>query len=202
MHKYRLDWNGCGDGAEDLLKWDNGMKAISPITEAAQKRIEKQRMHVKKIMDLSERIAKYQKSEQNKYESMYLSEDDIDVIARALMCHMAVINSDVQKQEKALKCGSEGGDLQSQSEKNILNGCLSLLYEVAGYFWEYLDFVGFEPETEEEDLHFNMSYGHIVKMLFLWHTHHSGGTSTAAKCRELGVDYSETINICEREKEL
>lgn len=178
------------------------MKRISPITEAVLNRIEKQKAHVHKLMDLGKRIVEYQKSGIGKYEAMYLSEDDIEIIARALMCHMAVINSDVQKQEKALKCGSESGDLQSQSEKNILNGCLSLLYEVAGYFREYLDFVGFEPETEEEDLHFNMSYGHIVEMLFLRHAHHSGGTSTAAKCRELGVNYSKTINICEREKEL
>lgn len=170
-------------------------KRISPITETAQKRISDQREHIKKIEDLCGRISEYQKSDLSKYEAMYLSADDIDIIARALVCHMSVISLDAQRQEKAIENGSEEGDLRSHDEKHILQGCLTLLYEVAEYFREYLGFAGLEAESEEEKPYIGMTYGHIVKMLFLWHTHHSGGTSTAAKCRELGVEYSKTINI-------
>lgn len=168
---------------------------VSPITEAAQKRITEQRAYMKKIEDLCGQISEYQKSDLSKCEAMYLTNGDMDIIARALVCHMSVISLDAQRQEKAIENGSEDGDLRSHDEKHILQGCLTLLYEVAEYFREYLDFAGLEAESEEEKPYIGMTYGHIVKMLFLWHTRHSGGTSTAAKCRELGVEYSKTINI-------
>lgn len=82
-------------------------------------------------------------------------------------------------------------DLSSHSEKQILEGCIALIQEMVDGFREYLDYIGHdEPEYEEEKQPFHMSYFHIVNRLFLWHTSHSGGTSTRAKCHELGIDDS------------
>lgn len=84
--------------------------------------------------------------------------------------------------------------VESHSEKQILEGCISLIQEMCGYFREYLDFIDHEPEYEEEKQPFRLSYFHIVKRLFLWHTSHSGGNSTRTKCAELGIsDSSEDV---------
>ena len=80
--------------------------------------------------------------------------------------------------------------VESHSEKQILDGCISLIQEMCDYFREYLDFIDFEPEYEEEKQPFCMSYFHIVNRLFLWNTRHSGGNSTRMKCAELGIDDS------------
>lgn len=81
--------------------------------------------------------------------------------------------------------------IESHSEKQILEGCISLIQEMVDGFRDYLDYIGHdEPECEEEKQPFCMSYFHIVNRLFLWHTRHSGGTSTRAKCHELGIDDS------------
>ena len=86
--------------------------------------------------------------------------------------------------------------VKSHSEKQILEGCIALIDEMVGYFREYLDFVDFTPEYDEEKQPFCMSYFHIVNRLFLWHTSHCGGTSTRAKCHELGIDdSSETVKF-------
>lgn len=81
-------------------------------------------------------------------------------------------------------------DLTSHDEKHILKGCIVLMEEMVDCFREYLDFIGHEPEWEEEKQPFCMSYFHIVNRLFLWNTGHSGGTSTRAKCHELGINDS------------
>lgn len=88
---------------------------------------------------------------------------------------------------------NEKMDLSSHSEKQILEGCIALIQEMCDYFREYLDFVDFEPEYEEEKQPFCMSYFHIVNRLFLWNTRHSGGNSTRAKCAELGIDDSSEL---------
>jgi len=81
--------------------------------------------------------------------------------------------------------------VESHSEKQILEGCISLIQEMVDEFWGYLNYIGHdEPEYEEEKQPFRMSYFHIVNRLFLWHTHHSGGNSTRTKCVELGIDDS------------
>lgn len=49
--------------------------------------------------------------------------------------------------------------------------------------------------SEEERFCYNMSYFHIVQKLFLFRTYHSGGTSTMAKCKQLGVDSSENVEF-------
>lgn len=79
--------------------------------------------------------------------------------------------------------------VKSHSEKDILNMCISLLDEMVGYFGEYMEWIGYEPTEEEKECgYFGMTYFHIVQKLFLYHTKHSGGTSTFEKCHELGVD--------------
>ena len=84
----------------------------------------------------------------------------------------------------------------SHSEKDILEGCIALMQELTDEFSEYLDFMGVKP-SEEEQFWLSMSYFHIVQRLFLYHTSHSGGTSTGMKCRELGVDSGKTVQfIC------
>lgn len=48
---------------------------------------------------------------------------------------------------------------------------------------------------EEERFYYRMSYFSIVQELFLFRTSHSGGTSTRAKCKQLGVDWSDGIEF-------
>ncbi len=77
----------------------------------------------------------------------------------------------------------------SQSEKQILEGCIALLHELSDYFKEYLEWIGFEPNEEDTNAAYGrMSYFHIVNRLFLWHTNHSGWTSTIMKCKCLGIE--------------
>lgn len=79
--------------------------------------------------------------------------------------------------------------VKSHSEKDVLNMCISLLDEMVGYFSEYMEWIGYEPTEEEKECgYFGMTYFHIVQKLFLYHTTHSGGTSTFKKCHELGID--------------
>lgn len=88
--------------------------------------------------------------------------------------------------EKQEKCE---GTVESHSEKNILDMCVSLLDEMVGYFGEYMEWLGYEPNEEERACgYFGMTYFHIVQKLFLYHTRHSGGSSTFQKCYELGID--------------
>lgn len=94
-----------------------------------------------------------------------------------------------------------------QSEEQILEGCISLLHELTGVFKDYLDYMGIKQsfykevynkltgktekkETgidETEIFSHEMNIRTIVNRLFLYHTNHSGGTSTGAKCNELGA---------------
>ncbi len=84
----------------------------------------------------------------------------------------------------------------SHDEKHILQGCIALMSEMVDYFREYLDFIGYEPEFDEDKMPFVMSYFHIVQRLFLWNTRHSGGNSTRTKCYELGIeDSSENVEF-------
>ena len=89
-----------------------------------------------------------------------------------------------------LKQSRDGSETSSHDEKHILQGCIALMGEMVEYFREYLDFIGFEPEFDEDKMPFVMSYFHIVQRLFLWNTHHSGGNSTRTKCYELGIEDS------------
>lgn len=89
----------------------------------------------------------------------------------------------------------------SHSEKQILEGCLSLMHELVDEFREYLEFIGVDVSDMDKDEQFNtqISYFEIVNRLFLFHTFHSGGTSTRMKMHQLGVDdeWGESFSFAE-----
>lgn len=92
----------------------------------------------------------------------------------------------------------------SHSERDIYNGCISLMQDLMREFEEYLDFIGLpnsQEANEEKRFSVGFSTARIVERLFLWHTRHSGHTSQLLKLKELGItdDYVEFKN--EREKE-
>lgn len=90
-------------------------------------------------------------------------------------------------------------DLESHDEKHILKYCISLMRELVGKFEEWYEYVHGEDSIkelcEDEKFCYRMSYFNIVQKLFLLSTSHSGGTSTRAKCKQLGVDSSDEIEF-------
>lgn len=90
-------------------------------------------------------------------------------------------------------------DLESHDEKHILKYCISLMQELVGKFEEWYEYVHGEDAIkelcEDEKFCYRMSYFNIVQELFLFGTSHSGGTSTRAKCEQLGVDSSDEIEF-------
>lgn len=90
-------------------------------------------------------------------------------------------------------------ELESHDEKHILECCISLMQEVVNEFAEWYRWQhgedAIEELDEEERFYFRKSYFSIVQELFLIGTNHSGGTSTRAKCEQLGVDSSEEIEF-------
>ena len=89
----------------------------------------------------------------------------------------------------------------SHSEKEILNGCIALMQSLMGRFEEYLDYIDFKPDSEEERFGTQFYLTEIVERLFLWKTHHSGGTSQLMKLRELGEERKTVTFEDERYKE-
>ena len=96
-------------------------------------------------------------------------------------------------------------ELKSHDEKHILECCISLMQEVVNEFAEWYRWQHGEDAIkeldEEERFCFRKSYFRIVQELFLLGTNHSGGTSTRAKCEQLGVDSSEEIEFDWRNEE-
>lgn len=90
-------------------------------------------------------------------------------------------------------------ELESHDEKHILECCISLMQELVNEFAEWYRWQhgedAIEELDEEERFCFRKSYFRIVQELFLLGTNHSGGTSTRAKCEQLGVDSSEEIEF-------
>ena len=90
-------------------------------------------------------------------------------------------------------------ELESHDEKHILECCINLMQEVVNEFAEWYRWQhgedAIEKLDEEERFCFRKSYFRIVQELFLVGTNHSGGTSTRAKCEQLGVDSSEEIEF-------
>lgn len=90
-------------------------------------------------------------------------------------------------------------ELESHDEKHILKYCISLMQELVGKFEEWYEYVHGEDAIRELDeaerFYYKMSYFSIVQELFLFRTSHSGGTSTRAKCKQLGVDWSDGIEF-------
>ena len=123
-------------------------------------------------------------------------------------CMVAWRSPEVEKLWKILretKWDCKDKELESHEEKYILHYCISLMQELVGCFEEWYRWVhgenAIEELSEEERFCYNMSYFHIVQELFLFRTYHSGGTSTMAKCRQLGVDSSENVEFKFEEEE-
>lgn len=171
----------------------------SPITKKAREEIAEAREYEKeKLKPLKKRLSAMLSSEEDVI--ALLTRDELEQIKVALHYYACEVLLEARRREAALNCGSEDGFLGSHCEKHILDGCIGLLREAGKRFRDYLDFVGFEPSNGEEKLHIDFSLSHIVNRLFLWNTFHSGGTSTAAKCRELGADPCDKIDICEADE--
>ena len=90
-------------------------------------------------------------------------------------------------------------ELESHDEKQTLECCISLMQEMVNEFAEWYRWQhgedAIEELDEEERFCFRKSYFSIVHELFLIGTNHSGGTSTRAKCEQLGVDSAEEIEF-------
>lgn len=90
---------------------------------------------------------------------------------------------------------SDTKSISIHSEKEIVENCISLMYNLTEHFKEYLEFMNIEPESDEEIFGVSYSYFEIVQKLLLNGTSHSGGTSTRTKCKELGFDSSDVISF-------
>ena len=90
-------------------------------------------------------------------------------------------------------------ELESHDENHILKSCLGLMQDMVDEFAEWYRWRhgedSIEKLDEEERFCIRKTYFLIVKKLFLLHTNHSGGTSTRAKCKQLGVDWGEEIEF-------
>lgn len=124
-------------------------------------------------------------------------------------CMFAWRSPEVEKLWKILretKWECKDKELESHDEKHILHYCISLMQELVRYFEEWYRWVhgenAVEELSEEEKFCYNISYFHIVQELFLFRTYHSGGISTMAKCRQLGVDSSENVEFKFSESEV
>lgn len=58
---------------------------------------ESQKAHIEKIKASIEKITEYRYSDISKFKSICLSDDDLDVIERALAFHMCMITLDTEK---------------------------------------------------------------------------------------------------------
>lgn len=186
----------CESQKDDEKNGGENVERVSPITRKAIEHIKSMKEHAEKLEDLTFRIGKYLIPDVFNHEVIVLDKTDMQLLQKALICYKNGVDQSIKNQETALECGSESGDLRSHGEKEILQGCVRLLRETGEHFREYLEYIGTEPD-EDIPLSIQMQYGHIVKHLFLWNTYHSGGTSTRAKCRELGVNFDDTVEICE-----
>lgn len=98
-------------------------------------------------------------------------------------------------------------EVNSHDESEIVRGCIALMHELVDDFAEWYRWVHGENAIEELDdeeiFCVRKNYFHIVQRLLLFHTNHSGGTSTFRKCKQLGIkDWSEDIDFgFEREEE-
>lgn len=105
----------------------------------------------------------------------------------------------VEECRAAMEKQNVNKELESHDEKHILECCISLMQEMVNEFAEWYRWQHGEDAIdeldEEERFCFRKSYFRIVQELFLLGTNHSGGTSTRAKCEQLGVDSAEEIEF-------
>ena len=129
---------------------------------------------------------------------------------REIQCYEMAINAlkEIQKYRKigtveecqtAMEQQNVNKELESHDEKQTLECCISLMQEMVNEFAEWYRWQhgedAIEELDEEERFCFRKSYFSIVQELFLIGTNHSGGTSTRAKCEQLGVDSAEEIEF-------
>ena len=129
---------------------------------------------------------------------------------REIQCYEMAINAlkEIQKYRKigtveecraAVEKQKVDKELESHDEKHILKSCLGLMQDMVDEFAEWYRWQhgedSIEKLDEEERFCIRKTYFRIVKELFLLHTNHSGGTSTRAKCKQLGVDWGEEIEF-------
>ena len=165
----------------------------SEITEKALKKAQKWKDEAIAKEDIVSKIEMY-----SSQELIPFTKEELLAIKTALLSQSLMLKAKAEEVETAISCGSEDGDLSSHNEKKIFEGCLSLLFEAGDEFLKYLDYIGADPEEEPN---ITIGFSRIVNRLFLWSTSHSGGTSTTAKCRQLGINPDSCVNICEKDRE-
>lgn len=84
--------------------------------------------------------------------------------------------------------------ITSHSEKDIVNGCITLMNDMYQYMLHYLNHMGIEFDDDEAPDP-SYTYFEIVQTLFLEKTNHSGGTSTINKCKELGLTSYQRVHF-------
>jgi hypothetical protein len=140
----------------------------------------------------------------NETGKLYITDsDEIQMVLQALGALVGETCETVSDVEDALKAGDEYGNLKSHDEKHILCGCLSLMWTMVDCFQDWLEAVSdcngciSLSDMSDPNVGFTcpMSYSEIVNRLFLWSTGHSGGTSTSAKCKLLGVNGYDVVKF-------
>lgn len=84
--------------------------------------------------------------------------------------------------------------IKSHSEKDIFEGCKTLMETLVKEFEDWCEYVGVKCEKDEM-FSISMKTSEIVRDLFLFKTSHSGMTSTIEKCKELGLDYRDEVRF-------
>lgn len=90
-------------------------------------------------------------------------------------------------------------ELASHSENYIVEHCIGFMEDVHEKMMEYMEMMGVEHTEGTPSLRY--TYFEIVQGLLLLNTSHSGGTSTRAKCKQLGFDSFKEIIIGENDNE-
>ena len=117
--------------------------------------------------------------------------------------HIKIEDAKAEAETLAMEIGQV--KIPTHSDREILDACIGLIDGVLnGEYGIYqqladddFDFDAFE-ERFDCKMGFSYSYFELVQQLFLMGTNHSGGTSTRAKCRELGVDAGEAVDFSRR----
>ena len=148
---------------------------------------------MKKLLGARCQFCGAENNEKYNHIALYMTED-LDYFVKCDNC-----SAITPKFDKAIAAMAywRAGDytIHTHSETQIYEGCLALMHGLVEEFGEWLEWQGVEV-PEEERFCLNMHPTEIVNRLFLYHTSHSGGTSTRAKCHELGIeDCSRSIEF-------
>jgi hypothetical protein len=142
-------------------------------------------MKVEILQDASCRLCGAENNEKYKHIALYRNED-LDYFVKCDNCSAMTPKMDSSFSAIA-HWMADVYTIPTHTESQIYEGCVALMHGLVEEFKEWLDWQGIEV-PEEERFCLNMHPTGIVNRLFLYHTSHSGGTSTRAKCHELGID--------------